>query len=284
MTIQRYPLTKDTHLGIQKDYKIVGIYTAPEWSSGAHSFHADTIFVPKASVPGIAPRTESLQFLHSVIIENGSIDAFEEHMAANDMAGAYLYFDQGYTEAAASVRTLIDNAERIMIVGISMFVLSSLLFLLLFIRRTAPVVRTMRLLGVSAKKTWSECFISLISQVVIAVLVGNALAGRTGTTAGKRLARFLCLRRLYRRFVIGGSLAVAAGAGELVVDAAGVHLAHHGGGLVEAIGVGKVKGLAHKLVVIGFPCRKSAHYVPPKIFWVTHVFSGERGGGPSPCG
>lgn len=111
-----------------------------------------------------------------MIIENGSIDAFEVHMAENDMAGVYLYFDQGYTEAATTVQSLIDNAQRIMVVGISIFILSSLLFLLLYIRRTAPVIRTMRLLGISAKKAWLECFVSLLRQVVIAGLLGNALA------------------------------------------------------------------------------------------------------------
>ena len=176
MTVQRFPLTADSHLGIQKDYTIVGIYTAPEWSPGAHNFHADTIFVPKASVPGIALRTERLQFLHSIIIENGSIDAFEAHMAANDKAGAYLYFDQGYTEAAATVQTLIDNAMRLMLVGVAMFLLASMLFLLLFARRVSAVMRSMRLLGVPKKGVWLESLGMLVMQEVIAVLLGNGLA------------------------------------------------------------------------------------------------------------
>ena len=177
LTIVRYPLTENVRIGVQKEFTIVGIYSAPEWEAGSQSFHADTIIIPKASIPNADNYSgTSVTLLNTVIIENGSIDAFEAHMAANDKAGAYLYFDQGYTDAAASVQTLIDNAERIMIVGISMFILSSLLFLLLFIRRTAPVIRTMRLLGVSAKKTWMECFTSLIGQVAIAVLIGNALA------------------------------------------------------------------------------------------------------------
>lgn len=119
----------------------------------------------------------SLTMLNSVMIRNGSIDEFEAHMAESDKAGAYLYYDQGYSEAAATVQTLIGNAQRIMIVGISMFVLSALLFLLLYIRRATPVVTTMRLLGVSSAKTWRECFLTLIWQIAVAVLVGNALAG-----------------------------------------------------------------------------------------------------------
>lgn len=176
-TVSRFPLTENSRMDIQKEYTIVGIYTAPEWSAGQHSFHADTIFVPKASVPGMDTYVgKALPMLSTVTIQNGSIDAFEAHMAANDKAGAYLYFDQGYSEAAVTVQTLIDNAKRIMIVGISMFILSALLYIMLFIRRTAPVIRTMRLLGVSAKKACLECFTSLIWHVVIAVLIGNTLA------------------------------------------------------------------------------------------------------------
>ena len=177
ITVQRLPLTAENRMDIQKDYTIVGIYTAPEWTAGQHSFHADTIFVPKASVPGMeAYSGESLPMLSAITIQNGSIDAFEAHMAANDKAGAYLYFDQGYTEAAATVQTLIDNAMRLMLVGVAMFLLASMLFLLLFARRVSAVMRSMRLLGVPKRKTWLESLAVLFAQELTAVAVGNALA------------------------------------------------------------------------------------------------------------
>ena len=177
MTIQRYPLSENTRIDVQKDYTIVGIYTAPEWEAGSHSFHADTIFVPKASVPNADNYTgTSLNMLNSVIIENGSIDTFEAHMAANDKAGAYLYFDQGYTEAAATVQTLIDNAMRLMLVGIAMFLLASMLFLMLFARRVSTVMHSMRLLGVPKKGVWLESLGMLVVQEIVAILLGNGLA------------------------------------------------------------------------------------------------------------
>ena len=177
ITISRLPLTANNRMDIQMDYTIVGIYTAPEWTSGQHSFHADTIFVPKASVPGMDSYVgKSLPMLSAVTIQNGSIDAFEAHMAADDKEGAYIYFDQGYSEAAASVQTMIDTAMRLMLVGIAMFVLASMLFLLLFVRRTSSVMRSMRLLGVPKKRTWLECLGTLLIQEIIAVLLGNALA------------------------------------------------------------------------------------------------------------
>ena len=177
LTIQRYELRDETRIGYEQDYTIVGIYAAPKWEAGSQSFHADTIFIPKASVPESNSYSgPSLTLLNTIIIENGSVEAFEAHLATNGYAGAYQYFDQGYSEAVNTIQTLIENARRIMSVGIFVFILSSLLFLLLYTRRTAPVIRTMRLLGVSAKKAWRECFASLIWQEVIAVLIGNALA------------------------------------------------------------------------------------------------------------
>ena len=177
MTIVRDPLTDKDRIGVQKDYTIVGIYSAPEWQAGSYAFHADTVFVPKASVPDADKYTgHSLPLLNTVILENGSIDDFEAHMAANDKAGAYLYFDQGYSEAAATVQTLIDNAMRLMLVGVAMFLLASMLFLLLFARRVSTVMRSMRLLGVPKKGVWLGSLGMLVMQELTAVLLGNGLA------------------------------------------------------------------------------------------------------------
>ena len=177
LTIQRYELRDETRIGYEQDYTIVGIYSAPEWEAGSQSFHADTVFVPKSSVPNAGSYMgEDVTLLNTVIIENGSIDAFEAHMAANDKAGAYLYFDQGYSEAAATVQTLIDNAMRLMLVGVAMFLLASMLFLLLFARRVSAVMRSMRLLGVPKKGVWLESLGMLVVQEIVAILLGNGLA------------------------------------------------------------------------------------------------------------
>ena len=149
LTIQRYTLREESRIGYEEDYTIVGIYSAPEWEAGSQSFHADTIFVPKSSIPNAGSYGgEAVTLLQSLILKNGSIAAFEAHMAAHDMAGVYIYSDQGYTEAVTAVQTLIDNALRLMLVGVAMFLLASMLFLLLFARRVSAVMRSMRLLGV----------------------------------------------------------------------------------------------------------------------------------------
>lgn len=176
-TFLRYFLNDRDRLDIQGDYKIVGIYTAPEWAGGAHSFHADTLFIPKANIPDadkyVGP---SMAMLNSIMIRNGSIEDFEAHMAANDKAGAYLYFDQGYSEAIAPVQAMKENSMRVFAVGGAMFGLTMLLFLLLYSLRMKQVGRSMRLLGISVKKTWLESYGVLMIQVAAAVGLGNALA------------------------------------------------------------------------------------------------------------
>ena len=177
LTVCRHPLTPDTRIGFEQAYTIVGIYTAPEFTFGVHNFHADTIFIPKASVPN-AERYEdpTTPMLNSIILKNGTAAEFESAINAQGHGNYYLYFDQGYSEAAETIQTLVDNAMRLMLVGIAMFVLASLLFLLLFARRTSSVMRSMRLLGVPKKQTWLECLGTLFTQEIIAVLLGNALA------------------------------------------------------------------------------------------------------------
>ena len=223
LTLIRKPMMPSTRMDIKKDYTIVGIYTSPEWTPGVQNFHADTIFVPKASVPGadqIVPfmyeemNAKSMSMLNTITIQNGSIDAFEAHMAENGMAGVYLYFDQGYSEAAATVKTLIDNAMRLMMVGVAMFLLASMLFLLLYARRVAAVMRSMRLLGVSRKGVWLESLGILIMQELSAVVLGNALAvalyGRitsqflSGTPALEPWSILLCAGGQLAMLVIAG--------------------------------------------------------------------------------
>ena len=65
---------------------------------------------------------------------------------------------------------------RPMLVGIAMFLLASMLFLLLFARRVSAVMRSMRLLGVPKKGVWLESLGMLVMQELIAVLLGNGLA------------------------------------------------------------------------------------------------------------
>ena len=89
------PLQESNRIGYEEEYTIVGIYSAPEYEYGTTSFYADTIFVPKASVPNAEEYEDpSLPLLNSVVLMNGTTEEFEAYMESQGFGGYYTYFDQ----------------------------------------------------------------------------------------------------------------------------------------------------------------------------------------------
>lgn len=175
-TICRHPLSPESRIGFEQEYTIIGIYTAPEFSFGTHSFHADTIFVPKASVPNAAKYEDpTTPILNTLILENGTAEEFEAAISDLGYGKYYLYFDQNYAEAAEAIASLDANALRMMITGVVLFTLASLVFLLLFARRIEAAARAMRLLGISRWHVWRELTGSLIGLMLIALILGTVL-------------------------------------------------------------------------------------------------------------
>lgn len=177
ITICRFPLIPETRIGFEQAYTIIGIYSAPEFSFGTHSFHADTIFVPKASVPNARQYEDpTTPILNTLILENGSADEFEAAISQLGFGNYYLYFDQNYAEAAEALQALNANAQRLMIVGVLLFALASLVFLLLFARRIDAAARAMRLLGISRYQVWLELTRNLLGLELISVALGTILS------------------------------------------------------------------------------------------------------------
>lgn len=174
-TWQRMPIAQSDRIDVQKDYTIVGIYTAPEYSPGLQNFTAETIFVPKASVPNAElyenPR---VNFCNAIVLENGTEDAFEAYMAEQGAGGYFSYFDMGYAELHASYSALAASAKRLMGISLAVLVLSTAVYHLLWIRRFAPVVRTARLLGVSAQMIYKELFSVFTIIALLITVVGTA--------------------------------------------------------------------------------------------------------------
>ncbi len=221
-TLCRYPLIPETRIGFQQTYTIIGIYTAPEFSFGAHSFHADTIFVPKASVPD-AERYEdtTTPILNTLILENGTSAQFEEAVRELGFGGYYLYFDQNYNEAAEALQALNANAQRMMLAGAILFVLASLVFLLLFARRIDGTARAMRLLGISRHNVWLELTGNLMGLELVAVIAGTALsAGLFDWVTAQLLSESLTMSIQEALLCAGvqyGFLVLAGGAGMVVM-------------------------------------------------------------------
>lgn len=170
------PCKPSNRIGVQKDYTIVGIYTAPEFSSGLHSFQADTILIPKASVPNAsAYENITSPLLYSIVLKNGGEAEFEAYMESLGYGGSFAYFNQGYNALANTLSVISANALRLLLMGCSVFLLAMSLFLFLNFRRMRTVVRGMRLLGVKATAVWLEQFQTMATLIFISVILGAGL-------------------------------------------------------------------------------------------------------------
>ena len=173
---QRLPLTPGNRIGLQKEYEIVGIYTSPEFSLGQHNFPADTIFVPKASVPNAeAYEDPQVPYLNALVLENGTQEDFAQYMADHDMANTYTFVDMSYEDTRPALEAMAANAQRMMFIGLAVFLLVAGLYLFLLLRRMGPVSRSMRLLGVSRGQTWSQLLAAAVPMNLLAAALGLAL-------------------------------------------------------------------------------------------------------------
>lgn len=174
---QRYYMTPGDAIGVCKEYTIVGIYTGARFAFGAYHFNADTILVPKASVPNAQEyEVPSNSLLNTFILENGSAEEFEQYMEQQELGGQFLYFDQDFSSMQESLEALETNAIRLMMVGIGAFLLVSVLFLFLNFRRMKPTIRGVRLLGRSPKNVFGEMLAVLISLEILAIMIGTCIA------------------------------------------------------------------------------------------------------------
>lgn len=174
---QRYYMSLDDAIGVCKNYTVIGIYTGARFAFGAYQLNADTILVPKASVPNAQNyETRANSLLNTFVLKNGSAKEFEKYMEQQNLAGQFLYFDQDFSSMQESLDALETNAMRLMMVGIVVFLLTSALFLFLNFRRMNLTIRGVRLLGRSSKAVFREIIMALIPLETLAVLFGTCAA------------------------------------------------------------------------------------------------------------
>ena len=174
---QRYYMSLHDAIGVCKNYTVIGIYTGARFAFGAYQLNADTILVPKASVPNAQNyETRANSLLNTFVLKNGSAKEFEKYMEQQNLAGQFLYFDQDFSSMQESLDALETNAMRLMMVGIGVFLLTSALFLFLNFRRMNLTIRGVRLLGRSSKAVFREIIMALIPLETLAVLFGTCAA------------------------------------------------------------------------------------------------------------
>lgn len=223
---RRLPILPEDRIGVQKDYIIAGIYTAPEYSEGDQNFTADTVFMPKASVPK-AEKYENAEvnYCSALVLENGTEKDFEACMAQKGGAGRFAYCDQNYASVHGTYAAQNDSAGRLFALGLLLFLLGTAVFEALQLRRFSPAVRTARLLGVSRLQVGAELMATLLMQAAAAAAAGLGLALASHRAAARMLVGSLALKPgAVCRFALGlfAALAVFTGVGTVVSVCAGL--------------------------------------------------------------
>ena len=185
---QRYYMTPDDAIGVCKEYTVVGIYTGARFAFGAYQLNADTILIPKASVPDAQNyETRANSLLNTFVLKNGSTEEFEKYMEQQGLGGQFLYFDQDFSSMQESLEALEANALRLLMVGAGVFLLASLLFLFLNFRRMKPIIRSVRLLGRSSRDVFGEIITVLLSLEFLAIMLGTGIAAVLFDTVTKNV-------------------------------------------------------------------------------------------------
>lgn len=170
-----YPLTHETSLGPAVGYEIVGIYAGRGFNYEYNNLNPDVILIPKASVELEEEEGIPKEQMYTIVLENGSAEAFEAELEAMGYGGYYEYFDQGYAEALVALNAAKESAMRLLLAGIGILLLDAVLFFFLLRNRLRMPIRSLRLLGQSSSGIGRQLLSSVVLLVLLAVAVGVAL-------------------------------------------------------------------------------------------------------------
>lgn len=170
---QRLTLCPEDRIDVEKDYTIIGIYSAPEFAPGQYNFSADTVFVPKVSVPNAEAYEEpDVVYLNSFVLKNGTEDEFEAYMQEHDMGGSFAYVNMSFDAVLPALEAMEANALRLFLIGIALFVLVAATGGVLILLRVKPTVRSARLIGAEPPLLRKQLACSLLVPFSAAALLG----------------------------------------------------------------------------------------------------------------
>lgn len=165
-----------------ESYIIVGLYHMDtpwgDLNENLYSFTPNTVFVPENAVTGEMESSNQGLF-HSVVLKNGTMEAFEYQALKAGYNGLFECWDQGYTQVAENLHDYSGIARQAMEVGICVYLVVLLLYLLLFPTRQGKAIATMASLGAAKgekrRHLMGSCLGILVPGTVLGVLLGIGL-------------------------------------------------------------------------------------------------------------
>lgn len=163
------------------EYTIVGFWRSEVlWPNVAfvseYAFTPNTIFVPRESVQTAMEERSSILF-NTLVLQNGKIEDFHELAMDAGFAGIFKYYDQDYSTVAANFHNYDALAQQMLVIGMVIYGVLLLIFLLLYPGSKRNDMVTMHSFGAG----FGRCFIHVMFSSLCIVIPASALGGWIGS-------------------------------------------------------------------------------------------------------
>ena len=152
-------------------YRVVGIYSVPDWINIADYIHPNTVIVPQSTLSAVYP-LDVAQYDVTFILPNGGVDAFEAELARAGFGGTVLYYDQGYASIITGVEAICHSAEFVYNTVRLLWALSSVMVLLLFTWMQMPTGKVKYRLGTGKRRIFAQMSVSALAVLILSGLGG----------------------------------------------------------------------------------------------------------------
>lgn len=167
--------------GDAEPYTIVGLYSKDiSWSgpSSLTEFTCNTIFAPKSSITSDMDYGD-LGIFQSIILKNGRAEDFEAIAIRDGHDGQFTITDMGYSDVKEGLHNYQEVADQAMVIGIGVYVIILVLYLILFPAQQGKTLATMGSMGAFPTEKLRHLTASamgvLIPGSVLGLLVGMLL-------------------------------------------------------------------------------------------------------------
>ena len=161
------------------EYTIVGFWrgerTWADLTADPYAISVNTVFVPKSSVQAAMDTSDSIVF-NIVVVRNGKLEEFKDLLMEAGYAGRFRSSDQGYTQIAGNFHNYEKLAQRVSIIGITIYGVLLFLYLLLYPGSQSKLVKVMQSVGA----TMGQRFMYVMRTVLAVLIPASALGGLLG--------------------------------------------------------------------------------------------------------
>lgn len=178
-------------LGQEEQYTIVGLYTREfswEGNTSLHNFTVNTVFAPKNSIDVEMQYGKTGVFL-SVVLHNGALDNFEALASRDGHDGLFLTTDQGYVTVKQNLHDYAFIAKQAAIIGIAVYTVVALLFLLLYPAMQGKTLKAMGTMGATRLEKIGYMMSMNWAMLVLGTVLGGILGAILWSGVTQRLVQ-----------------------------------------------------------------------------------------------